>query len=343
MKRLLPVLLVPVLVLTVALSLGMAQEKLPPFDMSIERLDPAFDALVAPDASVEKCAEGFNWSEGPTWFSDSVVFSDVPENIIYQWKPGQTAATVFLKPSGLLKPTAGFREQGSNGLATDPQGRLLICQHGERRIARLEKDGAQTALADRFEGKRFNSPNDLALRRNGDIYFTDPPYGLEGLNKSPLKEIEWNGVYRRAADGGVSLIVKDLTFPNGIGFPPDEKVLYVAVSDGKAPRVMAYDVQADGSVANGRVFFDAASLRDQGRKGSCDGLKVDTSGNVWATGPGGVLVIGPAGKHLGSILTNQATGNCCWGDDGSTLYITADMYLARVKTKVKGAARASRP
>ena len=345
MKRLLPVLLVLVLVLvlTAALSPGVAQEKLPPFDMSIERLDPAFDALIPPDATVEKCAEGFNWSEGPTWFADSVVFSDVPENIIYQWKPGQTAATVFLKPSGMLTPTAGFREQGSNGLKTDAQGRLLICQHGERRIARLEKDGTQTALADRFEGKRFNSPNDLALRKNGDIYFTDPPYGLEGLDKSPLKEIEWNGVYRRAADGTVTLAIKDLTFPNGIGFSPDEKLLYVAVSDSKAPRIMTYGVQADGSVTNARVFFDAAPLRDQGLKGSCDGLKVDAQGNVWATGPGGVLVIGPAGKHLGSILTNQATGNCCWGDDGGTLYITADMYLARVKTKVKGAAWDAKP
>jgi gluconolactonase len=330
MKRLLPFLLAPLVCLH-------AQEKIPPFDMSIERLDPAFDALVAADAKVEKLAEGFNWSEGPTWFWDSVVFSDVPENIIYQWKPGQTAATVFLKPSGLLNPTAGFREQGSNGLKTDAEGRLLICQHGERRIARLEKDGTQTALADKFEGKRFNSPNDLALRANGDIYFTDPPYGLEGLDKSPLKELPFNGVFRRAADGTVTAVIKDLTFPNGIAFSPDEKLLYVAVSDGKAPRIMAYDVQPDGSVANGRTFFDAAPLGGKGRKGSCDGLKVDAQGNVWATGPGGVLVITPAGKHIGSILTNQATGNCCWGDDGKSLYITADMYLARVKTNVLGA------
>lgn len=330
MKRLLPFLFAPLLAFA-------ADEKLPLFDMSIERLDPAFDALVAPGTEVEKCAEGFNWSEGPTWFQDSVVFSDVPENIIYQWMPGQKAAAVFMKPSGMLKPTPGFSEQGSNGLKTDAEGRLLICQHGERRIARVEKDGTQTALADKFEGKRFNSPNDLALRSNGDIYFTDPPYGLEGLNKSPLKELPFNGVFRRATDGAVTAVIKDLTFPNGIGFSPDEKVLYVAVSDGKAPRIMAYDVLADGSVANGRVFFDAAPLRDKKLKGSCDGLKVDAQGNVWATGPGGVLVINPAGEHLGSILTNQATGNCCWGDDGSTLYMTADMYLARVKTKTKDA------
>ena len=312
-----------------------ADEKLPPFEMSIERLDPSFDALVAPGTEVEKCAEGFNWSEGPTWFWDSVVFSDVPENIIYQWKPGQKEATVFMKPSGMLKPTLGFREQGSNGLKTDSEGRLLICQHGERRVARVEKDGTQTALADKFEGKRFNSPNDLAVRSNGDIYFTDPPYGLDGLNDSPLKELTWNGVYRIEPSGKVSLVIKDLTFPNGIAFSPDERLLYIAVSDGKAPRIMAYEVQADGSVANGRVFFDALPLKDKG-KGSCDGMKVDADGNLWATGPGGVLVINPAGQHIGTILTNQATGNCCWGDDGSTLYMTADMFLARVKTKTKG-------
>jgi gluconolactonase len=307
------------------------------FVPKIERLDPALDAVLATDAAIEKLAEGFNWSEGPTWFQDSVVFSDVPEKVIYQWKPGTTAATVFMKPSGLLNPRPGFREQGSNGLGVDAQGRLLICQHGERRIARVEKDGTQTALADKFEGKRFNSPNDLVVRKNGDLYFTDPPYGLEGLDKSPLKELDFNGVYRLAADGKVTAIIKDLPFPNGIGLSPDEKILYVAVSDQNAPRVMAYDVQADGGVANGRVFFDATPLKSAERKGSCDGLKVDAQGNVWATGPGGVLVLSPAGKHLGTVLTGQATGNCAWGDDGSTLYVTADMFLYRVKTKTIGA------
>jgi len=325
MKRFLPFLLAPVAVFAAD------------FTPKIERLDPALDALLAPDAVIEKLAEGFNWSEGPTWFQNSVVFSDVPENIIYQWKPGATTATIFMKPSGMLTPQPGFKEQGSNGLGVDAQGRLLICQHGERRIARVEKDGSQTSLVDKFEGKRFNSPNDLALRKNGEIYFTDPPYGLEGLNKSPLKQLDFNGVYRLTPDGKVTALVKDLTFPNGIGFSPDEKTLYVAISDPKAPRLMAYDVQVDGSVANGRVFFDAKPLVAPDRKGLPDGLKVDTQGNVWATAPGGVLIISPAGKHLGSILTGQATGNCAWGDDGGTIYITADMFLYRVKTKTKGA------
>jgi gluconolactonase len=315
--------------------LAVAAEPIPPFEMSIERLDPAFDKLVALTAKVEKLAEGFTWSEGPTWIDGAVVFSDVPTNIAYRWKEGVTKAEEFLKPSGMTVPTPGFREQGSNGLGRDAEGRLILCQHGDRRIARYE-NGKFVTLADRFDGKRFNSPNDLAIRKNGDIYFTDPPYGLEGLDKSPLKEIPFNGVYRLSG-GKVSLLTKDLTFPNGIGFSPDEKVLYVAISDGKAPRLMAYDVKENGSIGEGRVFFDAKPLSAQNRKGSCDGLKVDKEGNVWATGPGGVLVISPAGKHLGSILTNQATGNCCWGDDGSTLYVTADMFLVRVKTLTKGA------
>ena len=329
MKCVLPLLFLPLAALFA--------EPLPEFQMSVERLDPALDQLIPPGAQIEKCAEGFNWSEGPTWFEKALVFSDVPENVIFRWAPGDRAATVFLKPSGMLKPTEGFREQGSNGLGVDAQGRLVICQHGERRVARLEKDQTQTALAARFEGKRFNSPNDLAFRKNGDIYFTDPPYGLDGLNKSPLKELDFNGVFRIAKDGTVTAVIKDLTFPNGIALSPDEKILYVAVSDPAHTNIMAYDVQPDGSVTNGREFFDAAKAKKDGRKGGCDGMKVDAKGNVFSTGPGGVLVISPAGKHLGTLLTNQQTGNCAWGDDGSTLYICADMFLCRIKTSTKGA------
>ena len=332
MKRLLPLLFLPV-----ASLFAVDAEPLPEYKVSIERLDPAIDKLIPVGAEIEKSAQGFNWSEGPTWFQKSIVFSDVPENIIYKWTPGDTtAAAVFMKPSGMLKPTPGFREQGSNGLGVDAQGRLLICQHGERRVARVEKDGTQTSLADKFEGKRFNSPNDLTLTKRGDIYFTDPPYGLDKLNDSPLKEMPFNGVFRIAADGKVSVVIKDLTFPNGLALSPDEKILYVAVSDSKHTNVMAYDVQRDGSVANGREFFDAEKVKKPGLKGGCDGMKVDKDGNIFTTGPGGVLVISPAGKHLGTLLTGQQTGNCAWGDDGSTLYICADMYLCRVKTATKG-------
>jgi gluconolactonase len=235
----------------------------PVFNGWIERLDPAFDRLVAPEARVEKLAEGFNWSEGPVWYDGALLFSDVPENVIHRWREGMAAAEVFLRPSGLLTPTAGFREPGSNGLGRDPQGRLLVCQHGERRIARYEH-GRFTAVADRFEGRRFNSPNDLAVRRNGDIYFTDPPYGLEKLNDSPLKELPHNGVYRVSVEGRVTLLAKSLTFPNGIGFSPDERTLYVAVSDGRAPRIVAFDVGPDGTLGGERMFFDALPLRGPG-------------------------------------------------------------------------------
>jgi gluconolactonase len=317
-------------------TLVMSAEKSPAFNGRIERLDPAFDQLVAADAKLEKLAEGFTWSEGPVWYKGELIFSDVPENVAYRWKPGMTKADVFLKPSGLLTPTPGFREPGSNGLTLDRQGRLLLCQHGERRVARYE-NGTFTSLADRFEGKRFNSPNDLAVRKNGEIYFTDPSYGLDGINNSPLKELPYNGVFRIATDGKVTLLTKDLTFPNGIAFSPDEKILYVGVSDAKATRIVAYDVAADGSIRNERTYFDAQPLRTGGAKGLVDGLKVDRGGNVWSSGPGGILVISPAGKLLGRLNTGEATANCNWGDDGSTLYITADMFLVRVKTKTKGA------
>ncbi|MEX2044123.1 MAG: SMP-30/gluconolactonase/LRE family protein, partial [Opitutus sp.] len=177
----------------------------PPFNARIERFDPAFDPLVAVDARIEKLAGGFTWSEGPVWFNGGLIFSDVPENVAYRWKEGMDRVEVFLKPSGLLTPQPGFREPGSNGLTRDAQGRLLLCQHGERRVARHE-NGRFTSLADRFEGRRFNSPNDLVVRRNGEIYFTDPSYGLEGINDSPLKEIPFNGVYRIGTDGKVSLL-----------------------------------------------------------------------------------------------------------------------------------------
>ncbi len=302
----------------------------------IERLDPAFDKLIAPGATIEKLAEGFRWSEGPVWHDGGVVFSDVLANTAYRWKPGAAQAEIYLRPSGLMSAQPGFRETGSNGLSRDAQGRLLLCQHGERRVARFE-NGTYTTVADKFEGKRFNSPNDLAVRKSGEIYFTDPPYGLEGIDKSPLREIPFHGVYRVAMDGKVSLVTKSIAYPNGIAFSPDDKILYVAVSDSAATRVVAFDVKSDGTVANERVFFDAQALKEKGGKGLCDGMKVDRAGNLWCTGPGGVLVISPKGKLLGVLNTGEPTANCAWGDDGSTLYITANYFLVRVKTLTKGA------
>ena len=207
----------------------------PVFKGGIERLDPAFDQLVAPDAKIEVLATGFNWSEGPVWSGDQIVFSDVPENTAFAWREGDSAARVFLKPSGNLVGEG----QGSNGLAIDPEGRLLLCQHGERRVARMEADGSFTVVADQFEGKRFNSPNDLVLAKNGALFFTDPPYGMK---KGVAPDAPYHGVYRRDPSGTVSLIIKDILWPNGIALSPDEKTLYLAVSDKEAPRVMAYDL-----------------------------------------------------------------------------------------------------
>lgn len=302
----------------------------------VERRDAALDALLAPDAQVETLAKGFHWSEGPVWFRGALVFSDVPTNIAYRWAEGMKQAEVFLQPSGLLHPAPGFREQGSNGLAVDAEGRLLLCQHGERRVARWV-DGKFTPIADRYEGKRFNSPNDLALRRNGDIYFTDPPYGLEGLDKSPLKELTWNGVYRVTTKGEVTLLTKTLTYPNGIAFSPDERTLYVGVSDPKSTRVVAFTVGDDGSLSAERTFFDGQSHLSADSHGSCDGLKSDRDGNVWTTGPGGVWIISPAGKILGRVRVPGLTANCNWGGDGSVLYLTSADSLRRIPTRTRGA------
>jgi gluconolactonase len=324
------------LLLVTPLCLFAADDKPHPFVGKIERRDPAFDRIIASGVTIEKLAEGFRWSEGPVWFDGGVVFSDVLANTAYQWKPGATRAEVYLRPSGLFSASPGFREPGSNGIGRDAQGRLLVCQHGERRVARWER-GVFVTVADRYDGKRFSSPNDLAVRKNGEIYFTDPPYGLDKINESSLRELPFNGVYRVAPDGKVTLLAKHLTFPNGIAFSPDEKTLYVAISDPKATRIVAFEVKADGTLGAERVFFDAQPIHETGVPGLCDGLKVDREGNVFCAGPNGVLVISPAGKLLGWIVTNEPTGNCCWGDDGSTLYITANYFLVRVKTLTKGA------
>ena len=315
-------------------------QTVPKFEGSIERLDPGLDALLAKDAKIEVLASGFNWSEGPVWMDGAVVFSDVPENTAFRWKEGMTAAEVFLKPSGGSNPG----DQGSNGLAVDPEGHLVLCQQGERRIARREKDGSFTSLADNFDGKKFNSPNDLVISKNGTVYFTDPPYGMKDKSK---RELDFDGIYGvdPSVPGKVFAVDTNIKFPNGIALSPDESLLYVAVSDPASTRILSYRYVGIGAVVDGhplpkfgeaRVVFDATSLKSPERKGLCDGMKVDEQGNIWTTGPGGVLILTKDGKHLGTILTGQATGNCAWGDDGKTLYITADMFLLRVKTLVKG-------
>ncbi|MBM3890887.1 MAG: SMP-30/gluconolactonase/LRE family protein, partial [Verrucomicrobia bacterium] len=226
------ILLIPIIAALLLLSCSSQQPVIGTLG-TIERLDPALDKLIPPGAVIEKLAEGFDWSEGPVWLpaESCLLFSDVPRNTVYKWKAG-AGVSVFLKPSGYTgPPMPGQREPGSNGLTFDAEGRLVLCEHGDRRVARLEKNGRKTTLADRFEGKRFNSPNDLVFKSNGDLYFTDPPYGLPKLNNDPAKEIPFNGVYRLAKDGTLTLLTKEMTFPNGLAFSPDEKTLYVANSD----------------------------------------------------------------------------------------------------------------
>lgn len=305
---------------------------------TIERKDPRLDALVPKDAVLEVLAEGFAWTEGPVWDKKArrVLFSDIPANAINEW----TAAAglkLFLKPSGYsgTTPFTG-REPGSNGLTYDAQGQLVLCQHGNRQIARLEKDGKFKTLADRYQGKRFNSPNDLAYRTNGDLYFTDPAYGLPKTFEDPGRELTFTGVYRLAKDGGVTLLVQDLKAPNGIAFSPDEKTLYVAQSHPEKAVVMAYDVQPDGTVKNGRVFFDMTSWVSKERPGLPDGLKVDKAGNLFVTGPGGVHVITQKAELLGTIATGVPTANCAFGEDGSTLFVTANTTLCRIRLTTRG-------
>ncbi len=304
---------------------------------TLEVNDPKFFTLIDLTAPIQKLASGFDWSEGPIWIKQGgyLVFSDVPSNTVYRWKEGE-GVSVYLQPSGYTGAEPRGGEPGSNGLTTDSQGRLVLCEHGDRRVGRVEKSGKHVTLADKFNGKRFNSPNDLAYKSNGDLYFTDPPYGLVGNVDDPKKEITFQGVYRLKPNGEVTLLTDKMTRPNGIAFSPDEKTLYVANSDPKQAVWMAYDVKPDGTIADGRVFFDATQFVGPAKKGLPDGLKVDAAGNLFATGPGGVFVFSPDGKHLGTINTGEATANCGWGGDGSTLYITADMFLCRIKTKTKG-------
>ena len=302
----------------------------------IERVDPRFDALIPRDAVLEKLAEGLEWSEGPVWVRDGayLLFSDIPRNSVMKWKEGE-GISLFMKPSGYTGSKARGGEPGSNGLLLDPAGRLVLCQHGDRRVVRVEKDGRWTTLADRYQGKRLNSPNDAVFKSNGDLYFTDPPYGLQGEERKTLGELGFCGVYRLSADNRLTLLTDQMTRPNGIAFSPDEKTLYVAQSDPKRAVWMAFDVQPDGLIANGRVFYDATAWVGK-LKGLPDGMAADKSGNLFATGPGGVNVFAPDGTFLGRINPGEATANCSFGDDGSVLYVTADMDLCRIKTNTKG-------
>ncbi len=306
----------------------------------IVRVDPAFDALMPADSKVEVLATGFVWSEGPVWVKSGgfLLFSDVPQNTVHKWTQKDGLAT-FLKPSGYTGLGFFSNEPGSNGLVINLAGELVSAEHGDRRISAMPLSGqGKRTLADKFEGKKLNSPNDVVQHSSGAYYFTDPPYGLASQQDTDvLKEQKLNGVYRIGTDGSLKMVVSNLSRPNGLAFSHDEKLLYVAQSDPKAPTITSYPVNADGTLGEGKLFYDTKVLWAQGLRGGPDGLKVDKKGNVWSTGPGGVIVISPEGKLLGRIETGEATANCAFGDDGSTLYITADFYLCRVKTSTIGA------
>ena len=304
---------------------------------TLESLDPRFDALIAPDTKIEKIAEDLLWSEGPLWDArtKSLLFSDIPRNVVKQWHADKGVST-FLESSGYTgaAPFTG-KEPGSNGLTFDPQGRLTLCQHGDRRISRREADGTMVAVATHFEGKRLNSPNDLVFDNQGALYFTDPPFGLPGTFTDPDKELPFNGVFRVSRDGKVTAVARELEAPNGLAFSPDFKTLYVANARAHSPIWKAYGVRPDGSLDQGRVFADSSRLYKQG-DGVPDGLKVDEKGNLFATGPGGVLVYAPDGTLLGRILTGVPTANVAFGEDGATLFITANHRVLRLRTRTKG-------
>jgi gluconolactonase len=304
----------------------------------IIRLDPRVEQLVPKEATVETIADGFAWGEGPVWDrkKNFLLFSDIPNNAIFTWQDGHNTS-VFLKPSGYSGPGpfAG-REPGSNGLAFDPLGRLVMCEHGDRRVARLELDGTKTTLAERYQGKRLNSPNDLTFAPNGDLYFTDPPFGLPQTFADPARELDFCGVYRVSSTGALTLATRDLNAPNGIAFSPDGSKAYVSNADPTRAIWTVYDVREDGTFAASRVFFDATAWTKT-KQGVPDGLKIDKDGNLFAAGPGGIHIFAPDGTHLGSFATDVPTANCAWGNDGSTLYIAANTALYRVRLTTKGA------
>ncbi len=302
---------------------------------SIERSTPEFNKLVPADSKLEILASGFTWTEGPCWMGGEdghLLFSDIPRNSIFKWQPG-SGISLFMSPSGYTGVTYYGLEPGSNGLFLDKQGRLMMCEHGDRRISVLTENGGKQTVVDSHQGKRLNSPNDGALMSNGDIYFTDPPYGLPERFTDSRREIPYCGVYRVDTKGDVTLLTKEIERPNGIAFSPDEKILYVAQSNPSEANWTAFPVQANGTLGAGKELFDATD-RVEKEPGLPDGMTVDGSGHIWASGPGGIYVFTPSGDLLGRLVTGERTSNCTFGPNGY-LYITADTYLLRIKTNAK--------
>jgi gluconolactonase len=318
---------------------GIVPVAITPSEVNVEviRKDPAIDAIVPPNPKIFKLADGFKFTEGPVWDRKGgyLLFSDPNNNTIYKYSSeGDGELAVFREKSGYEgADIAEYGQPGSNGLTFDREGRLTINQHGNRRVVRVESDGQFNVLADKFEGKRLNSPNDLVYRSDGTLYFTDPPFGLPKFFKDPRKELPFSGVFA-AKDGRIQLVSKDLTGPNGLAFSPDEKFFYVDNWDDYKKVVMRYEVQPDGSLKNGKLFFDMTSA---GTEDALDGMKVDKAGNLYVSGPGGIWILSPQGKHLGTIIAPKHPHNFAWGDaDGKTLYICARSGLYRMKLNIEG-------
>ena len=303
---------------------------------SLEFLDPRMEDLIDKNAKIELLAEGFDWAEGPVWVErlNGVLFSDVPNNKVYMWNE-KKGLSIFIEPSGMTNYSPTNKSDGSNGLALDKNGNLILCQHGDRTIARLKKwnfkNPSFDIIVEKYEGKRLNSPNDLVFDKSGSIYFTDPPYGLKIQDDDPLKELNFNGIYRWSKSKGIELLSKSMKRPNGIILSEDEKTVYVGNSDKNNNVIIAFDNDKNGLV-NERVFFDGNKL-SKNRVGLFDGLKLHSSGIIFTTGPGGVLLLDSKGKHLGTIMPGKATANCAFDSDESYLYLTSDNVLARIKLK----------
>jgi len=305
-------------------------------NVDVIRIDPAIDAIVPPNPKLWKLAEGFKFTEGPIWVpsgdSGRLLFSDPNSNTIYSYRDGEL--NVFRTPSGYAgSDIAQYGQPGSNGLTLDRQGRLTIDQHGNHRVIRVEPDGSETVLADNYEGRRLNSPNDLVYKSDDALYFTDPPFGLPKFFDDPRKELPYSGVYRWR-QGELTLLTKDLTGPNGIAFSPDERYLYVGDWDDKFKVVMRYPVLSDGTLGKGEVFYDMTSAPGDD---AIDGIKVDTKGNLYVSGPGGLWILSPEGRHLGTIVPPRHPHNMTWGDpDSRMLYLTAEDRVYRIRLNIPG-------
>ena len=311
--------------------------------LEVERKDSALDDILPASPKLEKLADGFAFTEGPVWIPDGegyLLFSDPNNNVIYRMTPDGDVS-VYLTKSGYTGENIGeYRQPGSNGLTLDSQGRLTICQHGNRRVVRLEKNGLTTVLADRFEGKRLNSPNDLVYRSDGTLFFTDPPFGLPKFHDDPGREMPHFGVYS-VRDGKVRLVSKDFTGPNGLAFSPDEKFLYVGNWDEKKKVVFRYPVKSDGTLGKGELFHDLTRAPGED---AIDGIKVDQRGNVYVSGPGGLWILSSDGRHLGTLRGPEHPHNMAWGDaDGRTLYLAAQTGIYGLRLNVAGAGALPKP